>query len=410
MTPHTDTALLAHVFTRLREVQETLGIVATLSDDPGQLLSDLLDSMGLVELIGVLARDRGVTTEAVERAAERRFSSVAHLADALERASPSAVPHVASVVEQSQVAGWLSSPICYIPQVVEEAAELDRRLARPVGWLESHAGIKRRHVWGTEDAVEAAACVALESLSAAGLLGEELGGLLVTSQAPPLLAGLAATLHRRLDLPPRTVALEVGGACAGFLQALWLAHSLIDRLDAVLIVAVEAPSRHLVVEAGEAGEAAALFGDGVAACLITRESASSALPLRDVELSVADNPGLLSVEGDGRSGVRLRMDGPRLAARAIEALAETIEALVQRHRLSVNDLSSVVVHGGNGRLPALVARRLGLSAEKVWSLTSEAGNLGSASLPAAWARAGVLRSPVAWAAVGAGLVLGAALT
>lgn len=408
MTPHTDTSLVAHVFARLREVQESLGIAPTASDDPGLLLSDLLDSMGLVELIGVLARDRGVTTEAVERAAGRRFSSVAHLADALARARPTTVRDVAP--GSSSVAGWLSSPICYLPQVVEESAELDRRLARPVGWLESHAGIKRRHVWATEDAVEAAARVALESLTAAGLLGEELGGLLVTSQAPPLLAGLAATLHRRLDLPPRTVALEVGGACTGFLQALWLTHSLIERLDAVLIVAVEAPSRHLAVEAGAAGEAAALFGDGAAACLVTRESLGSALPLRDVQLSVADNPGLLGVEGDGRSGVRIRMDGPRLAARAVEALAEMIEATVQRHYLSAKDLSGVVVHGGNGRLPGLVARRLGLPAEKVWSLTSETGNLGSASLPAAWARAGSVRSPVAWAAVGAGLVLGAALT
>src|SRR5436853_245679 len=86
-----------------------------------------------------------------------------------------------------------------------------REVHRPPGWWNAHAGIRRRHVWEDEDAVEAAAGVGRASLGAAGLLVEEVGGLLVTSQAPPLLAGLAAAIHQRLDLPPRAVALEVGG-------------------------------------------------------------------------------------------------------------------------------------------------------------------------------------------------------
>ena len=40
------------------------------------------------------------------------------------------------------------------------------------------------------------------------LLGIANGALLVTAEAPPLLVGLAAALHHRLDLRPDTVALE----------------------------------------------------------------------------------------------------------------------------------------------------------------------------------------------------------
>jgi 3-oxoacyl-[acyl-carrier-protein] synthase-3 len=138
----------------------------------------------------------------------------------------------------------------------------------------------------------------------------------------------------------------------------------------------------------------------------------NALPLAGVELGVAgDKCDLLRVEGDGLSGLRLRMDGPRLATAAVETLAELVCEVSQRHQLSLKDLSAVIVHGGNGRLPGLVARRLGLPEERVWSETASRGNLGSASLPVAWAaRSTPLTGPVAWAAVGAGLVLGAALT
>ena len=46
----------------------------------------------------------------------------------------------------------------------------------------------------------------------------------------------------------------------------------------------------------------------------------------------------------------------------------------------------------------------------VWSQTAHTGNLGSASLPAAWAaRPAPADGPVVWTAVGAGLTWGAAL-
>jgi hypothetical protein len=86
----------------------------------------------------------------------------------------------------------------------------------------------------------------------------------------------------------------------------------------------------------------------------------------------------------------------------------------------------VIVHGGNGRMPHLVALQLNLPPEKIWSQTSVTGNLGSASLPVAWAMRtspptpsptrgggsgeGLLPGPVAWTSVGAGLTWAAALT
>ena len=75
------------------------------------------------------------------------------------------------------------------------------------------------------------------------------------------------------------------------------------------------------------------------------------------------------------------------------------------------DLAAVVAHGGNGRLPSLLARQLGLPPERVWSETPRVGNLGSASLPVAWdARQPGPRGPAAWVSGGAGLTWAAAVT
>jgi 3-oxoacyl-[acyl-carrier-protein] synthase-3 len=105
------------------------------------------------------------------------------------------------------------------------------------------------------------------------------------------------------------------------------------------------------------------------------------------------------------------MEGPALAGRALHVMAQTVRELARGHGLSVADLEAVVAHGGNGRLPALLARELGLPVGRVWSETPHLGNLGSASLPAAWAaHAPGPRGPVVWTAAGAGLTSAGALT
>src|SRR5205807_2210757 len=119
---------------------------------------------------------------------------------------------------------------------------------------------------------------------------------------------------------------------------------------------------------------------------------------------------ILQIEQSRSSGIEIRMRGTELAGRAIHVMAESVGELASRHGLDVRDLAGVVAHGGNGRMPALLALKLGLPAERVWSETSVTGNLGSASLPVAWAAHKPPKGPIIWTAVGAGLAWGAALT
>jgi 3-oxoacyl-[acyl-carrier-protein] synthase-3 len=227
-----------------------------------------------------------------------------------------------------------------------------------------------------------------------------------------LLAGLAAALHARLGLPSESAALEIGGACTGFLAALWAARHLLADSTAVLVIAVEVPSRCLALSPTSAAEAAALFGDGAAACLLTAQPMhASSLCLRDILLITDGAAGpLLHVEMAPNRGVELHMDGIALAHRAVRAMAGAVRQLCARNDLTVNQIAAVFAHGGNGPMLDLLARRLDLSPQRVCSETARTGNLGSASLPVAWtARDRSILNPVIWTAAGAGLQWGAAL-
>jgi 3-oxoacyl-[acyl-carrier-protein] synthase-3 len=193
---------------------------------------------------------------------------------------------------------------------------------------------------------------------------------------------------------------------------LWTAQHLLVDTAAILVIAVEAPSRWLSLSPTPAGEAAALFGDAAACCLLAAAPlGGGALCLRDIVLGTDGSANsLLRVEMTPGRGAELHMDGIAVAHRAVRTMADAVRQLCDRHALTVDQLAAVIAHGGNGRMPALLARRLGLPSHRVCSETARAGNLGSASLPVAWAsRDPSISHPIIWAAVGAGLQWSAAL-
>jgi 3-oxoacyl-[acyl-carrier-protein] synthase-3 len=414
---------MAHLLNRLRQVQRNLGLDPAAPADANARFADLLDSMGMVEFLGLLADDCGLTPEAIETRVGRRFGTVADLARALHGAAatlpseheqtPRSAARLPGSDRAAGTAVRLTATAVRLPSTVQSAAWINAALHRPAGWLENHAGIFQRHVWADDDPLTAAADAARECLDQTGVSSDEVGALLVTSEAPPVLTGLAAALHHRLSLSPGTVALEVGGACTGFLAALWAARALLPTAGRVLIIAVEAPSRFLQVEPGPTGEAAALFGDGAAACLVSSESiGGQGVRLMDILLGADGSAGnLLRVERAPSGSVELVMDGTALATRALRTMAQLVRDLARQHELPLAVVQAVVAHGGNGRFFALLARRLEMAPERVWSETARTGNLGSASLPVAWAahRPGP-PGAVLWTAVGAGLTWGAAIT
>jgi 3-oxoacyl-[acyl-carrier-protein] synthase-3 len=382
--------------------------------------------MGMVEFIALVAEDLSIAPEVIENSVAGRFGTVMELALALEAAglshgkSPAVLPGSAASLQTSRStakqpitpSAWLASTAVRLPDQIESAAQINEALHRPADWLERHAGILQRRVWGEQDPLAAAAEAGRECCATASVPVKEIGALLVTSEAPPLVTGLGAALHHRLELSPGVPALEVGGACTGTLAAFWAAQALLHCVKAVLVIAVEAPTRYLSLAPGPAGEAAALFGDGAAAALLVAQPTTpAAVPLMEIWLGCdGRQQRLIRVTPSELGQFQLHLDAGPLASQAIQTMARSVESLAQKYGLKVAELHAVVTHGGNGRLPGLLARKLGLSAERMWSETARTGNLGSASLPVAWsAHQPVSSGPVVWTAVGAGLTWVAAL-
>src|SRR6266487_3935747 len=140
MTPAGD--LIEHLMTRLREVQKNFHL--PVSDDPTIHLADALDSMGLVELVAILAEDFRVTPDSIDQAVGRKYGAIVEVAYRLRAAgfSPNIqnrseetvrhgekpAPEDASTGPDKEVRGWLVSTADHLPQAIQSATEINEIL------------------------------------------------------------------------------------------------------------------------------------------------------------------------------------------------------------------------------------------------------------------------------------------
>jgi 3-oxoacyl-[acyl-carrier-protein] synthase III len=192
--------------------------------------------------------------------------------------------------------------------------------------------------------------------------------------------------------------LDVGAACAGFLTGVHLAAQAAVLSDyAQLVVAAEVRS---CVLSAEEFSTACLFGDGAAACLLTRT------PPRDrgawkllasrlfADGSVADLVSipaggslLPSAQVDDKGLFALRMkDGGEVFLRAVEGMVEAAGVFQSECGRAGERAHWLVPHQANLRLVLEVGRRLGYEEDSIVQTIRSFGNTSGASVGMALAQ------------------------
>ena len=143
--------------------------------------------------------------------------------------------------------------------------------------------------------------------------------------------------------------------------------ALSDSREVILLLALEAPSLHLHIRPGNAGETAALFGDGVTACVVSERSLrADSLPLVEVELRADGAAGRILQVQPAAAGVEIHMEGTRLAALAISTLAQGACDLLARYATIGGVAAARLRDRGEARRLFRIARRARPDVAKHW--------------------------------------------
>ncbi len=318
----------------------------------------------------------------------------------------------------------------HVPDRVVTNADLEKVMDTSDQWIQERSGIReRRFVERGTTCSDVGTLAARAALANAGWEPSDVQFIVFATLSPDLyFPGNGVLLQRALELPG-VGALDVRNQCTGFVYGLSVADAFIrmGMYDKVLLVGAEVHSPGLRMNT-HGRDTAVLFGDGGgAACLEATDGADGSRVLghhlhadgRFAEELCILRPGSasdpwLTKEMIDEGLTFAHMNGREVFKHAVTRFPEVIREALEAQSLSVSDVDMVIPHQANERITEAVRKRLGLTAEKVYSNIARYGNTTAASIPIALSEAvsegSVKRGDlVCLAAFGSGFTWGASL-
>ena len=308
----------------------------------------------------------------------------------------------------------------YVPERLVTNSEIEARLGLEDGWIESRVGITSRYYADDSQALtDLARPAAHMALEEAGR--PEIAFLILATSTPDhLLPPSAPLLAHQLGLS--CGASDLAGACAGFINALTLADSLVRvHGKSVLVVAANILSRRINPTDPSTS---ALFADAAGAVVVSPSHSNSGVLAADL---VSDGAGydLINIPGGGSrkpfskglAADELYMhmpDGRGLFSKAVDTMVTSSARVLDKVGMNAAHVTHWAPHQANLRITAAVERRLGLDPARGLSSLKTFGNSSAATIPLTLSTAGRARGLkegdlILMSAVGAGLSGGALL-
>ena len=275
----------------------------------------------------------------------------------------------------------------YAPEQIVTNDDLAKMMDTSDEWISSRTGIKQRHLSLTESTSDLATRVAEQLLERAQLSAVQLDFIIVATITPDsMMPSTAARVQANIGAT-KAFAFDLTAACSGFIFALSTGEKFIfsGRYQRGLVIGSETLSK--VVDWSDRATSV-LFGDGAGGALLEVAEkqhfwAESQFTdgLRGQSLTCG-GLGLSSPFSEKQVDDRyLKMEGRAIFDFAIRDVAQSIKNTIEESPFSVEELDYLLLHQANIRILDKMAKKLGVSREKLPANMMEYGNTSAASIP-----------------------------
>ena len=263
----------------------------------------------------------------------------------------------------------------YLPEKRESNVAMAERFEFAGDFLEKKLGVRARSVKDVGQSRTDLCVLAFEDLLARTQLNaEDIQLALVVTQHPDVaVPHVAAIVHNRLGLAKHCMTFDVSQGCAGYCHALTIAMGVMEsaKLDHALLFTCDPYSD--LIEA-EDRDVAMLFGDAATVSYITR-SGSGYRMLDSNFGTLPDSYRCLFFDD------RLEMDGGAVFKFAAQSVPPSINTLLKRNDMTVDDVDLFLLHQGARYLVEFVRDRSRIPEAKAPYEAGDYGNTVSSSIP-----------------------------
>ena len=259
----------------------------------------------------------------------------------------------------------------YIPKTEISNEWLSKKVGESEDWIYNRCKINTRYWAHKETVTDMAIKASEEALSNAGIKSSELDLIVCnTIQSQFIFPGCSQQIHGYFNLDTNIPSFDMNVGCSGFIYGL----HIIDKLpyEKVLFVCSELQSTLLNLSPiGK--DISILMGDGAGAVVL------------DIGWRLIDS----IVFSDGKNVDKLygsrkyspHMGGMVVFKNAVKRMKESVEDILERNNLKLDDIDYVVPHQANGRIVEHLSKLL--KTDKIFSNIEKYGNTTSATIPIA---------------------------
>ncbi len=289
-------------------------------------------------------------------------------------------------------------------------------------WITTRTGIKERRIAANgETTASLSLSAARKALEAAKLSPDDLDLIICATITPEMVCPSTACFVQKGLGAAGCAAFDLAAACSGFTYAVSTAASGIasGHNDNVLVIGAETLSR--ITDYSDR-TSCILFGDGAGAVVLSAEENTDSGVIYSsmaadgsswdtifCEAFGSRNPVSQDLEDPGKKFLVVR--GRETYQTAVRTIVDMIENVYRTCDICSSDIAKIIPHQMNARIIESVAKRLGVTDEKLYVNIDKYGNTSAASIPIALdeaVRKGCLKTGdlVILVAFGAGLTWG----
>ncbi len=281
----------------------------------------------------------------------------------------------------------------YVPDYILTNHELAKMVDTSDEWITSRTGIKERRIlkgkeMGASSTMAAEAVTKL--LAKRGAKPEEIDMLIVATVTGDYVFPATANIVSDKIGAVNAWSYDINAACSGFIYALTTASQFIQTGAHKKIVVVGVDKMSSIIDY-EDRTTCIIFGDGAAAVLL--EPNTEGLGIRDF-VCRADGSGRQHLYQKAGGSVKpptyetidqkehyVYQEGPAVFKTAVKQMADVSVEMMQRNKLSADDIAWLVPHQANQRIIQAVAERMQLPESKVMMNIQRYGNTTAGTIP-----------------------------
>ncbi len=281
----------------------------------------------------------------------------------------------------------------YVPEKIITNDELSNIVDTSHEWIYTRTGISKRRISTVENTSDLAINVGKALIKNSNIAPEDIDIIIVATITPDHLTPSTACIVQGAIGAKNALAFDINVACSGFVYALSVADKFLKSglYKTALVIGAETLSK--IVDWSDRGTCV-LFGDGSGGALLVASEDENSIIAEDLK---ADGMCWQAITG-GSIGINnafikdkkenpfyLQMNGRDVFKFATKTVPKSVQQVLDKSNLSLDDIKYIVPHQANLRIVEVVAKKLEVDLDKFYLNLQDYGNTSAASIPIALA-------------------------